>query len=116
VRQILRRWVADNGLDRNGPVAQLDAEEHALVDELFPRLFEWMVNPTRRLPTGQTLAELARADDGDLAGFEDHADRMVGGYCAIIEQDGAVLCSSRPQPPVRWRAGTGGARRAGPIS
>jgi hypothetical protein len=92
VRQILRRWVTDNGLDRNGPVAQLEAEEHALLDELFPRLFEWMVNPTRRLPTGQTLAELARGNDGDLAEFEDHADRMVGDYCATTEQDGAVLC------------------------
>ena len=100
VRQILRRWVADTGLDGDGPTDQLETVEHELVDELFPRLFEWMVNPARRLPTGQTLAELAMANHGELAEFEDHADREVGAYCAVTEQDGAVVCF--------WRAAAAG--------
>lgn len=100
VRQIVRRWVADAGLDSDGSTDQLDMVKQDLVDELFPRLFEWMVNPARRLPTGQTLAELAVANDGDLDEFEDHADRTVGSYCGITEQDGAVICF--------WRAAAAG--------
>jgi hypothetical protein len=115
VRQIMQRWVANTGLDSHGPADQLDAVEQALVDGLFPRLFEWMVNPARRLPTGQTLAELAVANDGDLAEFEDHADRALGAYCETTEQDGAVLCCASGGLRLRpeWGAGIGGARHPG---
>lgn len=100
VRQILRRWVGDAGLDSAGLTDQLEMVGLELVEELFPRLFAWMVNPVRRLPTGQTLADLAVANGGDLDEFEDHADRTMGAYCQVVEEDGAVMCF--------WRAAAAG--------
>ena len=58
-RQILRRWTAENGLAADGPLSALDGIPAENIEWLAVRVFRWLVNPSRKLVTGMTLAELA---------------------------------------------------------
>jgi hypothetical protein len=42
----------------------------------------WLVTPTRRLPTGMTLSELA---GDDLDEFSTHVKGALGGFAATVE-------------------------------
>ncbi len=86
VRQIIRRWRAEVGLTPESHVTVLDAVEADAVDWLAVRIFRWLVTPTRRLPTGMTLAELAGDDLGE---FSAHVEGTLGGFAATAESRGA---------------------------
>jgi hypothetical protein len=66
VREIMRRWRTEVGLTARSPMAALDWLDTDDSDRLAVRIFRWLVNPTRRLPTGVTLAALAGNDLGSL--------------------------------------------------
>jgi hypothetical protein len=79
----MRRWRTDLGLTARSPVAALDGLETHDVDWLTARIFRYLVNPSRRLPTGVTLADLA---GGDLGEFTEHVDGTLGGFAATAER------------------------------
>src|SRR6266511_2610884 len=72
-----------NSAWRNSPVEDWHDTDH--VGWLAVRIFRWLVNPGRRLPTGVTLADLAGAD---LDEFTEHVDGMLGGFAATAERRG----------------------------
>lgn len=86
VRQRLDGWIAEAGLHADGPASDLDRVPAADVDRLAFRVFRWLVNPRRKLPTGMTLGELA---DGSLDDYENHADQALGSFAAQAELRGA---------------------------
>jgi hypothetical protein len=53
---------------------------------LARRLYLWLASPSRRLPTGVTLAQLAGAD---LAEYENDADECLSAFAAQAEDRGA---------------------------
>lgn len=63
VRQLMRRWLRETGLNAAAPVSELDRMMADNVWWLARRLYQWLVNPSRKLPTDMTLAQLA-GDDG----------------------------------------------------
>jgi hypothetical protein len=85
VREIMRRWRTEAGLTARSPMAGLDGLDTDDVDRLAVRIFRWLVNPSRRLPTGVTLADLAGDDLGE---FTDHMDGTLGGFAATAERRG----------------------------
>lgn len=86
VRQLLRRWMAENGLAARGPSSALDGVSAQDVEWLAIRVFRWFVNPGRRLVTGGTLIELAGAGLGE---YEDKADLRLGGFAVQAAERGA---------------------------
>jgi hypothetical protein len=44
-RQILRRWMAENGLAADGPLSALDGVPAQDIEWLAVRVFRWLVNP-----------------------------------------------------------------------
>jgi hypothetical protein len=58
-RQLVRRWARDIGLEAAGPTSALDGATVDAVWWLTRRLHQWLVNPSRELPTGVTLGQLA---------------------------------------------------------
>lgn len=85
VRQLLRRWMRETGLNAETPSPELDAITAEDVWRLTGRLYQWLTNPARKLPTGITLAQLA--GDG-LAEYEDCADLRLGAFGAQAEDRG----------------------------
>ena len=85
VRQIIRRWRVEVGLAAQAPVDALDAIEVDQTDRLAVRIWRWLVNPNRRLPTGATLAELA---GDDLDGYREHANGVLVEFAAAAERRG----------------------------
>ncbi len=85
VREIIRRWRNDLGLGPQFRVELCDAFDSGTTDWLAVRIWRWLVNPARRLPTGWTLAELAGSD---LDEYRDHADGAMGGFAATAEEYG----------------------------
>jgi hypothetical protein len=92
-------------------MAALDGLDTDDVDRLAVRIFRWLVNPSRRLPTGVTVADLAGDDLGEFTG---HVDGTLGGFAATAGRRGPrfALYTGR-QCTVGWRARTGGAHRPG---
>ena len=86
VREIMRRWRTGFGLTSRSPTAALDELETDDVTWLAARIFRWLINPSRRLPTGATLADLAGDDLGE---FTEHVDGTLGGFAATAERRGA---------------------------
>jgi len=86
VRQIMRRWRREEGIAPRAMTDALDALTVAEVDWLTERIFRWMTNRTRLLPTGTALQDLA-GDGYDE--FRDHAGRVLGNLAATAEQRGA---------------------------
>ena len=94
VRQIMRRWRADEGLAPDAEMAALDSLDSDAIVRLATRIYRWLVTPTRRLPTGATLSEVA---GDDLGAFRQHADEVLGSVIASIDSDGAryvLLCAA----------------------
>jgi hypothetical protein len=102
VRQLVRRWTREIGLEAADPSSAL---EGIAVDEVWwlaRRLYQWLVNPGRKMPTGMTLAQLAGDDlpdyeadaDGALSAFGAQAeDRGVRFGFAFTAAHGALACS-----------------------
>ncbi|MFI8454562.1 hypothetical protein [Kitasatospora sp. NPDC085464] len=86
VRQRLRGWAREHGIrtgTREG-LAGLTVED---ADALGYRLFRWLTNPERKLPTGATLRDLARTE-ADLDEYVEEADRNLRGFVARMENNG----------------------------
>jgi hypothetical protein len=102
VRQLVRSWTREIGLEAADPTSAL---EGIAVDEVWwraRRLYQWLVNPGRKIPTGVTLAQLAGDDlpeyeadaDGALSAFGAQAeDRGVRFGFARTAAHGALACS-----------------------
>jgi hypothetical protein len=86
VRQLIRRWMSETGLDAAASASALDDITADNVWWLARRLFHWLASPSRKLPTGATLAQLA--GDG-LAEYEDDADECLSAFAAQAEERGA---------------------------
>ncbi|MFI9269418.1 hypothetical protein ACIGXM_01640 [Kitasatospora sp. NPDC052896] len=86
VRQRLRQWAKDFGITTgtHEELAQLTVED---TDDLAYRLFHWLTNPRRKLPTGMTLGALARTRE-DLKEYEGNAERSLGGFAWQAETRG----------------------------
>ncbi len=97
VREIVRRWRGDLGLGPQSLRQACDGLDSDATDWLAERIWRWLVNPARRLPTGATLAELAGSDLND---YRDHADEALGGFAAMVEERGALYAF--------WRAAAHG--------
>ncbi|WP_432011914.1 hypothetical protein [Streptomyces cucumeris] len=84
IRRRLKGWCIESGITSadSTALARIDVED---VDVLAGRLFRWLTNTERQLPTGMTLSELARSKE-DLEEYEDHADRALGGFTGQMEE------------------------------
>lgn len=92
VRQLMHRWLRETGLNAAAPVSELDGMMADYVWWLARRLYQWLVNPARKLPTGMTLAQLA--GDG-LAEYEDDANERLSAFGAQAEERGALIGFAR---------------------
>lgn len=86
VRQLVHRWRLDLGLPYDAPTAAVDDSTDNF-DWLGSRVYTWLANPHRRLPTGQTLAELA---GDDLDEYDEHARDTIGGLLAQADSLGVA--------------------------
>jgi hypothetical protein len=86
VRQLMRRWMRETGLDAEAPASELDGITAENVWWLARRLYEWLASPARKLPAGATLAQLA--GDG-LAGYKDDAGACLSTFAVQAEERGA---------------------------
>lgn len=86
VRQLMRRWMRETGLGAAAPASVLDDVMADNVWWLARRLYQWLASPSRRLPIGGTLAQLA--GDG-LTEYEDDADECLSAFGAQVEERGA---------------------------
>lgn len=109
-RQILHRWMTKTGLAADGPLSALDNVAAEEVEWLAIRVFRWLVNPSRWLITGVTLAELAR---GDLLEYEDDASLRLGDSLGKPPIGERASAWRGPLRTARWPARTGGVIRAG---
>ncbi|ORT92481.1 hypothetical protein UK99_21905, partial [Frankia casuarinae] len=85
VREIIRRWRRELGLDPNRPLSTWEILDVEDVNWLAVRIWRWLVNPSRRLVAGSTLAKLAGAD---LDEYSDHAEQVMSGFLASVEDGG----------------------------
>ena len=97
IRHVIRRWRKDIGLTLHPDIDALDAIEVDDTNRLAVRMWRWLVNPSRRLPTGATLAELA---GDDLREYSEHVEGTLGGFAVTAEHRGARHAL--------WRAATHG--------
>ncbi|MFE7588360.1 hypothetical protein ACFU6K_03095 [Kitasatospora sp. NPDC057512] len=86
VRQRLRRWTRELRVvaSTNDGLAELTAED---ANTVAYRIFRWLTNPKRKLPTGTTLGELAGRPE-DLEEYVEHADRSLGAFVGQMEVRG----------------------------
>ncbi|MFB9430623.1 hypothetical protein [Streptoalloteichus tenebrarius] len=82
VRDMVRRWRTDCGIDAHAPVAYLDELDIEAIDWLAGKLCRWLTDPRRRLPTGIALADLAGDNLGE---YTDHAWGVLGGVAQLAE-------------------------------
>jgi hypothetical protein len=82
-------------------------------DELFMRLFERLSDPTRVLPDGRSLRQIAGQDLDDLV---EHMDRTLGGSPPTPIGTGLTSPCSVLLLTVGWLAPVGGEPRGGPTS
>jgi hypothetical protein len=90
VREIVRRWRSDLGVAPGDSVAVLDDLDVDDVELLAERIFRWLVKPSRRLPIGRTLAQVASTG---LEEYVDHADSTMGSIAATAADRGAPVCA-----------------------
>ncbi|MFD9935556.1 hypothetical protein ACFWZ6_20740 [Streptomyces massasporeus] len=86
VRRRLKGWCIEAGITSASSSA-LEGTDVEDVDVLVGRIFRWLTNGERRLPTGMTLGELARSRE-DLEEYEDHADRALSDFTGQMEDKG----------------------------
>lgn len=84
IRQRLRGWTTEFRITAASSegLAGVTVED---VEVLTDRLFRWLTNPRRELPTGSTLSDLARTKE-DLEEYEEHADRSLGAFVGQMEK------------------------------
>lgn len=85
VRDIMRRWRTEVGLTAQSSISVLDELEANDAGWLAVRIFRWLVKPSRQLPIGGVLADLA---GDDLREFTEHVDGTLGGFVATAERRG----------------------------
>ncbi|SBT46921.1 hypothetical protein GA0070621_2753 [Micromonospora narathiwatensis] len=85
VRQTIRRWRREVGLAADADAGRLDDGSVDDWDGLAVRIWRWLVNPQRLMPSGFRLVEIA---GDDLADFSDHVAGVVGGRAAATEERG----------------------------
>ena len=86
VRQFMRRWMREAGLDADASASAFDRITAEDAWELARRLFVWLTSPVRKLPTGVTLAGLA---GDELAEYRDDADACLSKFAVQAEERGA---------------------------
>jgi hypothetical protein len=86
VRDMTRRWRTDCGIDAHAPTSELDHLDIDAVDWLVAKLCQWLIDPQRRLPTGDRLADIA---GDDLDEFTDHVTVTLG-TVAVTAEDRSV--------------------------
>src|SRR5215469_16334946 len=90
VRQLVRRWMKDIGLEAADPTSALEGTAVDDVWRLARRLYQWLVNPSRELPTGVTLAQLA---GDDLPEYQADADNSLSTFGEQAEDPGCGSAS-----------------------
>lgn len=85
VRQLVRRWMREIGLEAADPASALEGTAADDVGWLVERLYRWIVDPSRLLPTGVTLAQLA---GDDLPEYEAEADDILSAFGTQAEDYG----------------------------
>jgi hypothetical protein len=85
VRQLVRRWMKEIGLEAADPTSALEGTEADNAWWLVRRLYQWLVNPGRELPADVTLAQLA---GDDLPEYEADADDILSTFGAQAEDYG----------------------------
>ena len=85
VREIIRRWRREQGIDPDQQLSTWEILDVEDVSWLAVRIWRWLVNPSRQLVTGSTLAKLAGTD---LDEYGDHAEQVMSGFLASVEEDG----------------------------
>lgn len=83
-RQLLHRWRRDLLLAYDDPTSAIDTEADHF-EWLVSRLYSWLANPRRRLPTGPMLSDIAGADMGE---YDDHVRGVLGGWLAQADDLG----------------------------
>ena len=86
IRQRLRGWSTELRLTSGDENGLADVTVHD-VEALASRIYKWVTNPERRLPTGGTLRSLARTAD-DLEEYGEHAGQRLGDFVAQMESKG----------------------------
>ncbi|MFJ9176564.1 hypothetical protein [Streptomyces sp. NPDC102360] len=97
VRQRMLGWTRECELGAEAG-SRTDTLSRVYPEDLLPlmeRLYRWLVRPDRMLPTGTTLGELAGACGGDLAEYEDCADRALSGFLTGAEERGVAYAFLR---------------------
>ena len=92
IRQILLRWRAEMGLVSGAPTQSLEAIEFDDFRRLGGRIYQWIVNPRHRLPTGDLLADVAQ--DG-LSDLEHDADSALTAFVYQAEDRGVAFSFRR---------------------
>jgi hypothetical protein len=87
VRQLMRRWMREAGLDAGSPASALDEVTAEGTWQLAGRLYQWLPSPLRKLPTGVTLGQLA---GDDLAEYKDDADAGFSTFAVQAEDRGGA--------------------------
>lgn len=77
VRQILSRWRSQMGIPADALTGSLDSIDFGDFRWLAGRIYQWIVSPHRRLPTGVLLGDVAA---GDLADLETDADQALSAF------------------------------------
>jgi hypothetical protein len=97
VREIVRRWRSELEVAPGDSVAVLDDLDADDVSLLAVRILRWLVRPSRRLPIGRTLAQVALTG---LDEYVDHAETTMGSIVVMAEDHGASFAM--------WRAAAHG--------
>ena len=92
VRQILWRWRTQVGLAPDALAERLDEIDFEDFRWLGGRIYQWVVNPHRRLPTGAILRDVAQ---GNLADLENDADQVLSAFVYQSEDRGVGFAFRR---------------------
>jgi len=90
--QLLRRWRTQMRIAPNAPAHSLDEIGFDDFRWLGGRIYQWIVNPGRRLPTGTTLLDLAREN---LPRLENDADEALTAFVYQAEDRGVGFAFRR---------------------
>jgi hypothetical protein len=108
--QLLWRWRTQMGIAPDAPAHALDEIGFDDSRWLGGRIYQWIVNPGRRLPTGMTLLDLAREN---LPRLENDADGRLPPSSTRQKTQGSASPSAGLPPTAASRAVTGGATPPG---
>jgi len=92
VRQLIWRWRSQMGLAPDALAESLDAIDFEDFRWLGSRIYQWIVNPHRRLSTGALLRDVAQED---LADLENDADRALTAFVYQGEDRGIQFAFRR---------------------